>query len=107
MKLQPGRGRRLGSAHMVFHAAGARGGRARACCCCVLLSHRCCCRTALALPRNSYMVRLSDGAVAAINDSFVELSKRLTRHHGHVMRRVHLWELVEGRDTAKCSLGGM
>ena len=53
---------------------------------------------ALGLPRNSYMVRLSDGAVAAINDSFIELSRRLSCNHHHTMRKIHLWELAEGRD---------
>ena len=55
-------------------------------------------RETLSLPRNSYMVRLSDMACAAINDAFQELTRRL-RQHDHMIRHVYLWECVEGPNT--------
>lgn len=60
-------------------------------------------REALALPRNSYMIRLNDTVCTAIWDTFVELSRRL-RQHSHLMRRVYLWELVEGPSASTSSI---
>ena len=60
-------------------------------------------REALTLPRNSYMIRLNDTVCTAIWDTFVELGRRL-RQHSHFVRRVYLWELIEGPSTSTSSI---
>ena len=60
-------------------------------------------KDALALPRNSYMVRLNDKVCTAINDTFVELNRRIRREHSHMMRHVFLWELIEGPWNELCT----
>lgn len=60
-------------------------------------------KDALALPRNSYMVRLNDKVCTAINDTSVELNRRIRREHSHMMRHVFLWELIEGPWNELCT----
>lgn len=53
-------------------------------------------REQLSMPRNAYMIRLNDTVTTAINDTFLELKRRLQRNHWHMMRNIYLWELIEG-----------
>ena len=53
-------------------------------------------REALSLPRNVYLVRMNDTVTTAIWDTFIELSRRLRHEHAHMMRKIYLWELIEG-----------
>ncbi len=60
-------------------------------------------RESLALPRNSFMIRLNDTVVTAINDTFIKLKRLVTRDHPHSMRHIYLWELVEGPCSSLCT----
>jgi len=53
-------------------------------------------KDALALPRNAYMIRLNDKVCTAINDTFIELNRRIRHHHAYTVRHIFLWELIEG-----------
>ena len=60
-------------------------------------------REALSLLRNALCIRLNDTVTTAIWDCFVELTRRLRTEHDHMMRKVYLYELIEGSWPDVCS----